>query len=539
MTAIASAAMEPGVVRQQLDRILASSQFSETTRLQRFLTHLVDQSLAGNEEALKGYSIGLDVFDKPDDFDPAIDTIVRVQAGKLRSRLDLYYATDGAEDPLRILVPKGSYVPVFQVAFDPETAPAVHPGEVRQNTAVERYSIAVMPFDNLSGSPDQEYLADGFTEEILNALSRFREFRVAARHSTFRYKDKKGDAREIGAELGVRYILEGSVRRWRDQVRVTSQLIDTKSGAHMLSETFDDDMSVQSLFDIQESIASRIAAEIAEPHGVIHKTGSARRKAETDSLDAYECRLLASEYWRSPSNGTHEKVTKLLERAVRLDPNYAGAWAMLAIVYGDEARFNFARERNEAPLDRALDAAKRAVSADPKDAAALHALFLTHFNRNELSAFRTAAQRALALNPNYPDMMADYGACLGCSGNYEEGLSYLARAVELSPDPPGWYSFDIAIIRYLMQDYETALESVEGVNLGASFWGDLARAIINAQMGNVEAANEYVAKVKDRTPHAVEVVRETLSLWNLKPDDVEHIFDGLRKAGLEMPVSVE
>ena len=123
MTAVASAPMEPGVVRQQLQRILQSRQFVDTTRLARFLEYLVEQNAwPVTTSALKGYSIGLDVFDKPEDFDPAIDTIVRVQASKLRSRLDLYYAKEGAEDPLRILVPKGSYVPVFQVAFDPQVA---------------------------------------------------------------------------------------------------------------------------------------------------------------------------------------------------------------------------------------------------------------------------------------------------------------------------------------------------------------------------------------------------------------------------------
>ena len=383
MTAVASAPMEPGVVQQQLDRVLSSRQFVDTTRLARFLRYLVEQTLAGNDDALKGYSIGLDVFDKPDDFDPALDTIVRVQASKLRSRLELYYATEGADDPLRILVPKGSYVPVFQVAFEPGVAnESTAPSDVAQS----RYSIAVMPFDNLSGSPDQEFLADGFTEEILNALARFREFRVAARHSTFRYKNAKGDAREIGAELGVRYILEGSVRRWKDKIRVTSQLIDTQDGAHMLSESYDDDMSVESLFDIQETIASQIAAEIAEPHGVIHKTGAAHRRAATNNLDAYQARLLASEYWRHPSDETHAQTVKHLERAVGLDPNYSGAWAMLSILYGDEVRFGFAREISEPPLDRALLAAKRAVDTDPKDASGYHALFMTHFHRNELSA---------------------------------------------------------------------------------------------------------------------------------------------------------
>lgn len=531
MTAVASAAMEPGVVRQQLQRILQSRQFVDTTRLARFLEYLVEQTLAGNDEALKGYAIGLDVFDKPEDFDPAIDTIVRVQASKLRSRLDLYYAKEGAEDPLRILVPKGSYVPVFQVAFDPQVAEV----SAAPTETTPRYSIAVMPFDNLSGSPDQEFLADGFTEEILNALARFREFQVAARHSTFRYKHVKGDAREIGKELGVRYILEGSVRRWNDQIRITSQLIDTETGAHMLSETYDDDISVQSLFDIQEAIASQIAAEIAEPHGVIHKLGAQRRKADTDRLDAYEARLLASEYWRNPCAQTHASTVEHLERAVGLDPNYAGAWAMLSILYGDELRFGFPSDNDQPPLDRALLAAKKAVENDPMDASGHHALFMTHFHRGELSAFQAAAKRALLLNPNYPDMIADYGVCMGYSGQHELGLQYLQKAIELSPDAPGWYRANIAVLLYLKRNYAAARDMVEGANLGSGYWGPFIRAMIHAQLGNSEEARLQLARGLDSAPGSVEQMKEVLKIWNFQPEDVEHFFDGWEKAGLVVP----
>ena len=451
MSTLASTHLDRGVIEKQLERVLASPQFADTTRLNRFLQYLVERTLDGDAESLKGYTIGVDVFDKPDDFDPAIDTIVRVQAGKLRTRLDLYYADQGRDDPLRILVPKGSYAPVFEVALDPEkgTSSGTDGSPGGRSNAYHRYRIAVLPFDNLSGSPEQEFLADGFTEEVLNALARFRELQVISRNSTFRYKNQAVDPRDIGSELGVRYLVEGSVRRWENQVRVTVQLIETETGAHLSSEVYNREISAQNLFSIQEDIASRIAAELAEPHGVIHRIGSRHRQAGTQVLDAYECRLLASEYWREPNRESHARVVKLLERAVTIDSDYAGAWAMLAIVYGDEVRGNFSLGRSTEPLDRALKAAQRAVEIDPANATGHHALFLTHFNRSELPAFRDAAEKALALNPNYPDLLADFGMCLGFSGEWDRGRGFVQRALELSPHPPGWYRSFFAIDHYL------------------------------------------------------------------------------------------
>ncbi len=541
---IASAHLDRGIVEQQLERVLASAQFAETTRLSRFLRYLVDRALAGDAQSLKGYAIGVDVFDKPDDFDPSIDTIVRVQAGKLRTRLDLYYAGDGRDDPLRILIPKGSYAPVFEVALDPDgDAQAVNdqsPGNAAPPEHAERQrrlddSVAVLPFDNLSGDPAQEYLADGFTEEILSALSRFRELQVISRHSTFRYKSHPADPRDVGAELGVRYVLKGSVRRWNDRVRITSQLVDAKTGAHLAGDTYDREISAQNLFDIQEDIASRIAAEIAEPHGIIHRFGKARRQAGTQALDAYECRLLASEYWREPTRETHARVVKLLERAVAIDPGYAGAWAMLAIVYGDEVRGGYVLSRETPPLDRALEAAQRAIEIDPTNAAGHHALFMTHYHRHEIASYRTAAERALALNPNYPDLIADYGVCLGISQDWARGRAFVERALELSPHPPGWYRAFLAIHHYVHGEYSEALAQTEAVKLGAFFWGDLIQAMIHAQLGNAAEAGESVRLALTEFPDFQNQAREALRIWNFRPDDEAHIVDGWRKAGLDIP----
>ncbi|MGI9386141.1 MAG: hypothetical protein ACR2OX_01800, partial [Methyloligellaceae bacterium] len=395
--------IEPEIVCTQLKRVLESEQFADTTRLKRFLNYVVNESLAGNADRLKGYTLGLEVFDRGDDFDPQVDTIVRVQAGKLRRRLDLYYGGMGRSDPVRIYIPKGSYAPIFEIPVDPEcVSDDVNLTHEALPPAAAGPAVAVLPFDNLSGDPGQEFFADGMTEEIINTLTQFREIRVIARNSTFRYKNKPDDARSIARDLGVGFVLEGSVRKAGDMVRVTAQLIEAEGGTHVYSENYDRELSASNLFDIQDDIASHVAAEIAEPHGVLSRIGGRDRRWQTDNLDAYECALATLEYWRCPTEDVHREMRDRLEKAVTLDPEYATAWAMLAIMYGDEVRAGFNVRPEPPPLDRALQAALKAVDLDPLNAPGYHALFLTHFHRGEFDQYRAAAKKALDLNPNYP-----------------------------------------------------------------------------------------------------------------------------------------
>lgn len=530
-----TAPIDRGIVERQLERILASEQFVETTRLARFLEYVVLQALSGNADGLKGYAIGLDVFDKPPTFDPSIDTIVRVQAGKLRSRLDLFYAGEGKDDPLRIIIPKGSYVPVFELALASATT-----GTSTQEAVVPsdspRASIAVMPFDNLSGDPDQEFLADGFTEEVIEALSRFRELRVVSRHSTFRYKNRPVDPRELASDLDVKFLLEGSVRRWKEKLRITARLVEAVSGRQLASDAFDREMSTQGLFDIQQEIAAQIAAEIGEPFGVIHRIG-ARRRAETFALDAYECRLLASEYWREPTAKNHARVIALLERALAIDPDYAGAWAMLGIVYGDEVRAGFNLKKESPSLDRALCAAQKAVELDPANAAGHYALFLTRYHRGEFDQFEAAAQKALQLNPNYPDMLADMGTCIAFKGDWNKGLALLERAIDLSPNPPGWYRAALVLNQIRLDDYEAAL--VEVRLMGDTLWerkGLLELAILG-RMGLSADARPLATRILKDLPYYARFVEQSFAAWHLPEALQLKLFQGWRSAGLDLQLN--
>jgi adenylate cyclase len=525
------------LIKHQLDKILSSAEFNGTSRSKRFLNYLVEQSINGKSEALKGYSIGIDVFDKNINFDPKIDPIVRVQAGKLRKRLELYYNRSGAEDKTRIWIPKGTYIPVIEITDnlsshkEIEHVSAIRLDNVSLTENGDKNRIAVMPFKPLSSNSDKEYLADGITEEIINALSRFKELRVISAHSTFYYKDRRRSPMEISADLNVQYILEGSVRILGDQVRVMAQLIETDNGSHISCEVFDRNLNAENLFIIQEDIASRISAEIAEPHGVIHKNGFLRR-AQTNNLDAYDCRLLASEYRRNPNSEDHSRVRNLLERAVSIDPNYSGAWAMLAMIYADEVRNGYNSQSNPPPLDRALEAAKRAIDIEPGNAVGYHALFKIHFHRAEISAFESAAEKAISLNSNYPDLLADLAACKGFLGDWDTGYQLLQRAYDLCPHPPDWYQAIKAIYLYIHNRYEDALSAADAINSSTFFWTHVIRIMTYGQLGDKKMGEQSIADLLEEVPSFKGNALNLAEIWNLRPDDMKHMIEGLEKAGL-------
>jgi adenylate cyclase len=222
-------------IREQLDRILHSVPFQHSPRRQRFLEFIVSETLAGR--TVKGYDVALEVFGRLETFDAAVDPVVRVEAGRLRDKLREYYSTEGEGDPIRIDLPKGTYTP--QIKFRHEDAPQIRPQNGRPKISSTVPSVAVLPFDDLSAEQNLGYLGDGVAEDIITALSRFPDSAVVARTSSFTYKGKAVDIRQVGQELGVGYVVEGSVRKDGNRLRIVSQLIDSKNGEHVWAQRFD------------------------------------------------------------------------------------------------------------------------------------------------------------------------------------------------------------------------------------------------------------------------------------------------------------
>jgi len=269
-------------VQAQLEKILASETFQRAERLSRFLRYAVEQSLAGQQTALKEYSIGLQVFDKPESFDTRVDPIVRVEAGRLRAKIRDYYDTDGSSDPVWLGLQKRGYRPVFRwrksgdsPAAGPErAAPPAEPPP--RQPASDARTIAVLPFEDLSPEKTQEYFCDGITQEIVNAIAKIKGLSVAARTSAAQFKGKPEDVREIARQLQVGRVLEGSVQKIGQRVRISAHLVDATTGFDCWAETYDrpldDVLAIQD--EVSQAIAEALRAE-AEAQSASQRAASA------------------------------------------------------------------------------------------------------------------------------------------------------------------------------------------------------------------------------------------------------------------------
>lgn len=527
----AAVSLPPGVIDSQLARILASTHFADAPRLKRFLEYIVAESLAGNDNRLKGYSIGLEVFERPEDFDPQTDTIVRVQAVQLRRRLDLYYAEDGRNDPLRIHVPKGSYVPAFQLAFDPDATNATSVSEPTETS--QRPSIAVVPFENFGSDPADQYFADGLTEEITANLARFRDLFVFSRSTTTKLTRAGADVRQLRDELGVDFVVEGSVRKSPQSVRVTIQLIDASTDGHLLSEQFERACTTEAVFEIQDEIALLVSGRIADRYGPLGRfVARAHRPGRSQKWDTYYWITRFYDNYASHVPEKHLEVRHGLAEALKLDPESSDGWAALAAVLLDEYRFHLNERPGFPALETALGYARRAVNLDPENAFAYQFLAAAHFHCHEFAEFRIAAERALKLNAGHADVLADVGHYHCVQGDWDRGLPLLDKAIELSPVHPGWYHMARSCHYLMTGDPQSAVIELREAPMSRFYWYHALLACFFAEIGDGQRAAAQVDELVAVYPNFAERALDEVQIWCLYDDLVAKLVSGWRKAGL-------
>ena len=445
----------PQAVLRELETVVASTGFADAGRLAPFLRFLVERTLAG--ERVKEAVIGVEVFNRPADYDPRVDPIVRVEARRLRSRLLEYYEGPGTGSPIVIQLPKGAYVPVFvsRESLDVlEPPPSVETRKPRTLTLGWRTAaiglaalavaavflfarwrapvahpvLAVLPFVNMSDERANDAFSDGLTEELIDRLSKVEGLQIVARTSTFQFKGQAQDLREIGRKLNATAVLEGSVRRSGDRLRIGAQLINVSDGLHMWSETYERRMS--EIFAIQDDIARSIAGAMR----IELRVGfSAHLPPPTANVEAYDLYLKGKSQLNHHALAGLELAADSFERATAADPGFAAAHAQLAVNYGLLAYYQL-RPAEQAWL-RARGEAERAVALDPKLAAGHAALgFALGMYDWKWAEAERALRRAVALDRDSADAHTALAvAALVPTGRLAEASSEFARGLELDP----------------------------------------------------------------------------------------------------------
>ena len=396
----------------------------------------------------------------------------------------------------------------------------------------EGFWVAVLPFKYSGGNAELTALADGLSEDIVTGLSRFSYLRVIARSSTSRYAGQSVDVRSAGKELGARYVMEGSLRQAGTKLRLAVQLVETVSGAHLWAETYERAFTPESVFELQDDLVPRIVATVADQYGVLPRSMSEvlRGKPE-DSLTPHEAVLRTFSYFTRLTPEEHAMMRRLLERVVREVPDHADSWAMLSMIYRGEYAQGFNTGPN--PLDRALAAAQRAVDLAPTHALGHYALATVHFFRKEKMHFRAVAERALALNPMDGSVLAYLGLLMARSGERDRGCQMVNSAMRLNPNYPGWFHIAAFDKAYGEGKYAEALEALVHMNTPRYFHLHAARAAALGQLGQREEATKSLQELLALRPDFATAARKEYDKW-YDPGEVEHVMDGLRKAGLEI-----
>jgi TolB-like protein len=489
-----------------------------------------------------GINIGDIIIDGGDIFGDGVNVAARVETladpggimvsgivhEQVRDKLDFRFDDLGEQAVKNIARPIG----VHRIQFN-QTASVAAKSHVATHTptaAVERPSIAVLPFTNMSGDSEQEYFADGISEDLITGLSKLRWFFVIARNSSFAYKGQSIDVKRAARELGVRYVLEGSVRKGGNRVRITTQLVDAITGNHIWADRYDGELT--DIFALQDEITRKVVAAI-EPK-LLEAEALRSKSRSAEDLDAWQMVMHANSlFWRMTESESKEAID-VLERAIERYPNYAPAYSMLAFMLLVSSHLNVTPSMPHG-VARAPELGTRAAELDDGDPWAHLALGYVAFMQRRMSESISEFQRALQLNPNFAAAHGYLGWTLAFDGQSEEALTHLHEALRMSPHDPqnAIFNVGVAISHYMAERYDDAIAACRIAFQQRAGMARGTRIYIAslAQSGRIEEAQAALARMKQT--HADLSIAWIEQNVPYMPSTMAKFLEGMRKAGLQ------
>ena len=429
---------------------------------------------------------------------------------------------------LALLIAAGA-VAIWNFYLRP-TPPKIEPASVEKMAfpLPDKPSIAVLPFVNMSDDPKQEYFSDGITDDLITDLSKISGLFIISRNSVFQYKGKAVDVKKIGSELGVRYVLEGSVRKAEGKVRINAQLIDANTGGHIWAERYNRDL--RDIFTLQDEVIQKIVTALVvkltldEQERLVHKG--------TDSLEAYDCILRGLDYFYRFTKEANAQARKMFERAIDLDLEYALAYSLLGFTHLLEWTFGWSQDPQS--LEHAFELAQRAISLDESMPEAHSLLGKVYLWKKQYDKAIAELEKTIALNPNYADGLASLGEILYFAGRPKKAIGMFKKAIRLNPITPVWYFHGLGHAYFLAGHYEKAVAALKRVlNRNPNFWpAHIYLAASYIEIGQEDKARAEAAEVLRMNPDfSLDAAGQRLPYKDQAV--LDRIGDSLRKTGLK------
>ena len=516
----------PAAIRQALEHILKAAEFNSSERNRRFLHYVVEETLAGRAQGIKAYNIATTVFGRDGCFDPQLNSIVRIEAGRLRRSLERYYLTGGRYDPVRIDIPKGRYVPVFEERLtEPPDSAAAAP-----RRAESRPDLMVVPFDEEGDSAGSPGFTRGFVRALVVALTRFTTLRV--------FDAETGDLPHA-TEQALRparhgdYILSGGTTLEADQVEVDVLLSDAATGRVIWGDSLRRIYQRSELVAVRNGLANQIARTIAQPYGIIHTDYAREVGTRPNSPDGAECVLRFYRYWRTFDQEQLESVRDCLERTIVEAPGDAEAYACLSLVNATVRRFAHLRAGEvDSEGAQVLALARQAVALAPASSLARYALGIAFWFNGDIDRSLEALEGALALNPNDTTVMADLGQHYALLAEWDRAVPLLREAFARNPALPGIFHLGMFLFHYAHGRFDEALAAARRVAADSVVYGWIGIAAAAARLGNKGEAKAAVDAILAIDPEYGAQVASDLQQRHLEPGLLISVTEGLQLAGL-------
>ena len=513
-------------IHRQLALMLNSPDFRASPQQKSILKFVVKQTLTGNASRIKAYTLATEVLGRGPDFDQSTDSVVGIQAGRLRRALERYYSTTGKYDPLQIDIPKGTYVPMFKKQSHPPALENAIAGE-KLGTSVKSSwpSVLVRPLRNLSGDHQFDFWGIGLATELAHELNRYPDIRVMTLGS--------GNPPGAADKAIAQFELVGNVRKDGECLKVAVKLMDTQSGRQILSDSRRFSIETVRLISFQKDIAREVSAKIAGERGWISKTLASRWKRRPPKhMKVYEAVLRFYEFDLHGTPETLSRALAALERAVTIEPECGQAWTMLARLHAILYHRDIPGYENS--LESAFRYAAKGIRLSPEDQRSRAVMAFIHLLRNDLAAGRVEAEQALNLGPKTLFMLDYIGFLMTYLGEWERGPALIEKVIQLNPFYANYCHYALWLNYFRQKNYAAAYLETMSLDNPALFWNPLVKAATLGLLGKIAEGETYAKKLLEMKPDFPGKARDLIGRLTKFEEIVDLMIEGLDKVGLRV-----